>query len=351
MPQSWPAFEDLVSPVELTVVAQAVSPTDTGEDLLWNDFFSREEVPSVELWDVTTIDYRPTADRREWNARGRLIPAPIPARRRVSIVPIEARDKIDEKEMQRLSEQTGGNRDKIREIIGVTLPKRAERLAEACYRRLEVDAFNAWALGTIVQRNPENAAQTYTASFGFPGTRYTTAGTAWNDAGMNGYDLFLAWIAAAQDLVGPIQGAMMRLATFNVILADAPNLPNSVKMTRTQIEERIQDDLGNAFEIIVNENSVDVFDDGGLTYTRTKVWPALRVAAIPAGMKVGRAAFAPVARAQDLSQQVPEAGIDVRGVSVYHEISNGGRELAIEGQINALPIPDEQKVYVTNVGV
>lgn len=348
---SWLALEDLLDPVLLTVEAQALPPNDTGETLLWDMFFPREDVDSVELQSVTTLDYRPTADRREWNARGRLIPAPTPARRKVSIVPIEARDKISEQEMQRLSETAGGNAQRIRDLIGVSLPQRTERLALSCYRRLELDAITSWTAGTITQRNPENATQTYVASFGFPGSRINTAGTAWNDGGVNAYTLLLAWIAAAEDLVGSIKGAMLRLATLNAILADAPNLENSVTMTRLKLEERISDDRGSAFQLFVNENSVDVFDDGGTAYTRTKVWPAQRIAAIPSDGKIGRTAFAPVIRAMELSSQVPEAGVDVRGVTVYHEVGNGGRELAIEAQVNALPIPEEQRIYVTNVGV
>jgi hypothetical protein len=37
-------------------------------------FFPRRDVDSIDLDDVTTIDYRPASDRREWNQRGRLIP-------------------------------------------------------------------------------------------------------------------------------------------------------------------------------------------------------------------------------------------------------------------------------------
>lgn len=341
---------DTLSPAALTVRVQELPPTDQGK-LLWDMFLPRENVDSVTLTDVTTIDYRPSADRREWNGRGRRVPLATPVRRPVNIVPIEANDKIDEAEMQRLSEQAGGNRAALLDLIGASIPARVDRLSDACYRRLEIDAMNAWSVGSITQRNPENGF-TYAASFGFSASRYTTAGTAWNDAGVNAYDLFLAWIAAAQDLVGPVEGAMMRQATFNAILADAPNLANSVKMTRAQLEERITDDLGEAFYIAINENSVDVFDDGGTAYTRTKLWTAQRVAAIPAGKRIGRTAFAPVVRASDLVSQVGKsAGIDVRGATVYYEDSNGGRELAIECQMNAVPIPDESKLYVTNVGV
>jgi hypothetical protein len=347
---NWIATADLLSPAILTVREQALPPTDQG-DLLWDLFMPRQDVPGVDLYDVYTLDYRPAADRREWNAPGRLIPMPTPSRRLVSIVPIEARDRIDEKEMQRISTAAGGNEAEIRRIIGADLPARVDRLRDSCFRRLEVDFAAAWANGSIVQRNPEDASKTYTASFGFSSSRYLTAGTAWDNVGVNAYQLLLAWVASAQDLVGPIKGAVMRQATFNAILADAPNLPNSVPMTRSMLADRVQQDLGQPFEFFINENSVDVFDDGGLTYTRTKVWPAQKVAAVPVSGVVGRTAFAPVVRAQELDAQVPEAGIDVRGATAYHTLANEGKELALSVQINSLPIPDENSMYITNVGV
>lgn len=349
---TWQALEALLDPVLLTVQAQALPPNDTGEEpLIWDIFAPRQDVDSVDLASVTAIDYRPAADRREWNARGRTIPTPTPARRNVSIVPIESNFKVDEQEMQRLSERAGGNAQTVRDLVGVSLPKRIDALVRADYRRLELDFIKAWTTGTIVQRNPENAAQTYTASFGFSGSRYVTAGTAWNDAGVNAYDLLLAAHAAAELLVGPVEGFLMRQATYNVVLADAPNLPNSVRMTRAALNQRISDDLGKPFEIMIDERSMDIFDDGGTAYTRTKVWPAQKVAAIPAGKKIGTTAFAPVVRAMELAQRAPEAGIDVNGVTVYHEISGNGRHLTVEAQLNALTVPDEGKVYVIDAGV
>src|SRR5262245_55645447 len=133
--QFWGALEDVLEPPALTVRAQAIPPNDEGI-LMWDVCFPRMDVPSVRLWNVTNIDYRPSADLRELNARGRMVPVPPPTRRNVNIVPIEARDRIDEQEMQRLRESTGGNADVLREVMGVSLPARADRLAMACYRRL-----------------------------------------------------------------------------------------------------------------------------------------------------------------------------------------------------------------------
>jgi Phage major capsid protein E len=346
---SWIQEEQELSPVALTVRAQTISPNDQGR-LSWDIFFPRRNVDSVDLKDITTLDRRPAADRREWNTRGRYIPLLTPAQREMSMVPIEGYDKIEEKELQKLAEQTRGNDAIIQRVIGSSIPERTDTLVEADYRRLELDAMSAWGNGYIRQFNPQQGAY-YQASFGFSNTRLTTAGTAWNDAGISAWDAFLTWVAAGVDLVGPIDGALMRQATFNAILADAPDLPNGASAVAGDLASLATRQLGFDFRFVINENSVDVFDDGGTAVTRTKVWTAHKVAAIPAGNQVGVSAFAPVRRAMELSNQVPEAGIDVRGVTVYHEEGNGGRELTIEAQLNAMPIPDEQRVYVIDAGV
>lgn len=342
------ALIDLLSPEELTVTAQTVPPNDQDE-LKWDQFFPRENVPSIKIASVSTIDYRPTADRREWNARGRYIPLPKPPRREVEIVPVEARHKIDEREMQFLFQENGGNAARILDIIGATIPQRVVTMARSCYRRIEVDAFTAWATGTIVQKNPETG-QTYTASFDFDTDRYTSVQTAWDDPGEDAYENFLAWVVAAEDMVGPISGAMLRLATLNAILADAPDLGNQVSMTRSALEERIAEDLKKPFTFVVNERTVHTFTDGGLAYGPVNLWPADTIAAIPAGTRVGRTAFAPIVRAYELQTVPGFQGIDTNGVTAYYLPSNGGKELEIQTQLNALPIPDENLMYVTDVG-
>lgn len=346
---TWMAQVEELSPTALTVRAQTLSPNDNGK-LVWDVFFPRVDVNSVDLKDITTLDNRLTADRREWGARGRLIPVLTPQQRMLRMVPIEAYDKIDELEIQHLMEGTFGNTKIVEDVIGVSIPQRTDGLAMADYRRLEIDAMNAWATGSIIQRNPQNAAQTFTASFGFSASRLTTAGTAWNVVA-NAYDAFLAWYAGAIQLSGPGEGAVMRLATFQEILADAPDLPGGVKMTRAQLADRVQQDTGQPFKFYVLENQLDVFDDGGTAYTRTPIWPAQKVAFVPSGLAVGRTAFAPVVRAMELARKTPEAGIDVKGVTVYYEEGNGGRELTIEGQLNAMPIPDESRYAVIDAGV
>lgn len=345
---SWIEEVEDLSPDVLTVRAQTLSPNDNGR-LTWDVFFPRENVDSVDLDDVTTLDDRWTAERREWNAEGAEMPDQVPPRRRVSIVPIEAKKTIGEKEIQKLAEGAFGRQDVIVEQMGVRIPDRAMKLAMGDYRRLEVDSANAWALGTITQRNPEDPSKTYVASFGFDAGRYQTAGTAWNDPGVNAYELFTAWVEDGVEEVGSLAGVRLRQVHLNAILADAPDLPGGVLMTRANLVQRIQDDLGRDFRFFVDEESVDVRNDGGSAVTRTKVWPA-RVALVPAGGQVGQSAFAPVVRAMEMARQIPGAGIDVRGVTIYYLQENGGRTLKLNAQLNALPVPDEQLMWVINPG-
>lgn len=346
---AWTETIDDLSPAALTVRAQTISPNDDGM-LKWDIFFPRQNVDSIDLDDVTTIDYRPASDRREWNQRGRLIPVKKPSTRKVSIVPIEANYMWGERELQKLNERSMGNAAIIAEIMQASVPGRVDALARANYRRLELDAFAAWALGQITQRNPQNAAETYVASFGFDAARYTTASTAWNDGGENAYDNLLAWLDDAEDAVGSLQGVVCRRNFVKEVLADSPDLAGGAKMTWVQLEDRIQQDKGYAFRFYSMEDSVEVFDDGGSATTSTKVWAAQRIAAVPVGTVVGYSAFAPVVRAMDIARQLPQAKLDTNGQTAFYEQYNNGRELSLEVQVNAMPVPNEQKLYVTNIG-
>jgi hypothetical protein len=148
---------------------------------------------------------------------------------------------------------------------------------------------------------------------------------------------------------------MMRTSSRESIRASAPNLafPLATNITPTlaDVERRISDELGTDFRFYTNERTLDLFDDGGIATTQTKVWPAQTVAVVPAGEAVGYSAFAPVARAGEMSRAVPEARIDRNACAVFLESANGGRDLTVEAQINMMPIPDENRVWVINAGI
>lgn len=360
---TWIQDQENLSPVALTVRAQALPLDDDGR-LLWDSFFPPQDTDSIRISEITTLDFRPAADRREWNQRGRLIAPKTPDLRDYEMVPIEAWFGIDEYEMQKLVERgLQPNTELFKDVMGARVEDRVfgqgdlrnGSIVMACWRRLEVESFQAWANGTIVARDPQSGT-TQSFSFGFAGARYETAGTAWDNGGVNAYDELILFLQRAEDLVGAIEGVMMRRATYLEIQKDAPNpMPGAlaaVKPTQKQIEDMVAAEFGmGAFTIYINERSLDVYTDGGLDVTRTKLWPAQKVAIVPAGEAVGTTYKAPVARAAELRSQAPGAGIDIRGVTVYHETANGGRDLTIEAQLNAFPIPDEQRVHVIDAGV
>ena len=345
---SWLAQEDALSDAALTVLAQAVDPTDQ-DQLIWDLFFPRENVDDFEINTISDVNWRPVADRREWNTRGRYIPIITPSTARVTGVPIESYFKVDEEELNKLLNRFRRDQKLFRDQIGATIPRRTRMLTEANYRRIEVDAMTSWALGQITVKDPQSGATT-TVGFQFDVARYQVAALTWNDVSLNAYDEFLAWLESANSaLGGPPEGVMLRLAEYKTVQKDAPRGADGIMLTRKQLLEQLEDDTGNPFEFLINERHVDIFTDGGTTTTAVKVWPAGVIAAIPPGQRVGSTAFAPVIRAGDAAEATGDDSIDTNGMAAFTEISNGGRELTVECQVNALTVPEEQRVYVIDV--
>jgi hypothetical protein len=340
-----PLVEEL-SPASLTVVAQTISRNNTGR-LRWPIFFPRQDVDSIDLREVTTIDFRPVSDRREWNSRGRLIPDITPPLRELSMIPVEGYYKWDEYEIQKLSERANANSEVINQILGRSIPGKVAQIVQANDRRIEVDAFTAWATGTNVAKNPQTGT-THTVSFQFPGDRLTTAAVAWDDNSVNAYDLLISFLEDAQDKIGPVVGVVLRTALHRAIHADAPNGPLGTIIPRGRLAEQVQDDLGIPFNFFLFDDTLDVFNDGGISYTSTNVWPAGYIAAVPSGGAVGRTVFAPVVRAMETARASGNPGIDQRGQTVYYEESVMGRDLTVEVQVNPFTIPNEQKLRVEN---
>ena len=353
------AVRDL-SPAALTVQAQSVDPT-LQNALLWDQFMPRRNVDSLEidvLLEELEVEY--TADRREWNTRGRVIPMRTPGTRRLEMVPIETYFKVYEKEITDLMIRFGGNAQLVQRQIAPRIPERTLRLVRANYRRIEKDTFDAWSTGVLTRRNPQLGHALTNFSYGISSTRYPTVGTAWNNVGLNAFNEFIKMIATADKFVGVTQGCIMRQATWDEIALDATSAISVsstfplLRMTREEIERRISSEIRREFTVIIFEDTLTTFVDGGYTNT-TEVarWPAQKIGFIPraGGGTVGFNAFAPVARAYELSAQAPGAGIDVNGMTVYHEVENGGRGLNVEVQVNELPVPIEERIFVVNVGV
>jgi hypothetical protein len=344
-----------LSAAALTVRAQLVSPNDNGR-LIWDAFMPRQNVDSNKINVLFgQRDLRYVSDRREWNVRGRQIPIGTPSTEQLTFTPIESYFKLGEEEIYDLETATRGNEALFRQIVGGDIPPRIDGLAQANYRRIEVDFATAWALGQIEAKNPSNG-QVLTVALPFDAARWDTAGTAWDDAGVNAYNEFLAWYQDARDMTGDSgQGVLTRSAVIREIQKDAPNpfVPAGVPilLTRGQLEARISDEIGAPFRFYEYELSLDLFADGSTNSTRTKVWPAGRIAFVPSGEQVGVTAFAPVVRAMEAARTERDAGIDIRGMTAYTEVANGGRELTVEVEAIAIPVPNEQLVSVMNTGI
>src|SRR5690625_492106 len=350
MALNWLEEVEGLSSAALTVQAQAVSALDMDE-ILHPAFFPYTDADSLDLQTIFELDKRYTADRREWNARGRFIPQDLPRIGKLSMVPVESYDKVAEQEQQAIRERALGNEQIFRQVIGASIPARVDKLVAANFRRIDLDAFSAWAKGEIVAMNPQNG-QTHTVDLGFDSDRQQQADTAWNDAAVNAYDELLAWVEDGESEMGPIGGVVLRRNAFKAIRDDAPNpLSSNVRITRSALESQLSDGLGHAFRFYLLETHFDVFTDGGSAVTRTAVWPDGFVAAVPQSGVVGATYRAPVVRAMEIASQIPGAGVDVRGMTVYYDYENGGRTAVIECQANHLAMPAERNVWTIDSGV
>lgn len=354
-----------LSPPALIVIAQMVDPRDNGDGgrLRYGDFFNDRPIDSVRLAEVMEFDFRPVADRRAWGANGRLITMKTPDIREVEIDPIEARHVIGERELQHLLERAMGNDAVVQDLIAagilgsstmspiMTGQGRAQILAGACWRRIELDAFYAWSNQTITIRNPDTG-DTVTLQLSYDSARLPVEPTAWDNNAVNAYDrLVTRFRDEACTLIGGCEGAVLRQAALNEIRKDAPTGPNGYVYTTAEIAQRISDELGTPFRFYVLEEHLDVYSGAGQTTAAQKIWPKSRVAAIPPGMKVGNLYRAPVGRAYEVARIAPDAKIDVRGVSVYLDEENSGKELSIQAQLNSLALVSKTKMYCLNIGL
>lgn len=351
---SWVGAEDSLTAQALTVRAQTL-PADNNGELIWDAFMPLIPVRSTKIRNIITQqEVRYTADRREYNARGRLIPFDTTGTEMIRITPIESYFKIEEEEMQELEEQTTDNEALFRDIIRANIPDRVDIITRSDWRRVEVDVFRSWSTGAITVRNPQLGHVAQTFSYGIVSGHYFTAGTQWTDPGLNAFDEFLKWLDAAEKVVGLVAGAIMRRGVYNVLQADASAALSLagfplIRLTQRQFEERVSEERGRSFEFYVVENTVKEFADAGANnLTEVNLWPAATIGAVPVSGSPGFVAKAPVGRAYELARIAPEAKIDRNGVSVYLETAANGRELTCEAQLNAMPILNEEKIYVTN---
>jgi hypothetical protein len=187
-------------------------------------------------------------------------------------------------------------------------------------------------------------------------TGETRSRTAWNNSGVNAFTALVNWLKDGQDTIGAIEGVRLRRATFNEIQADAPaaifRITNQVAQIGTnELMRAVEDMIGGSFYFDIVEGTTDQYTGQGSATTKTKLWTAQKVAAIPAGGRIGSVYHAPILRSMDLALNLPQAKVDVRDVAIFPIVQNEGKDLKLDGQLNALPIPDDQLLWVIDAGV
>lgn len=343
----WLTKSKTLSAAALTVRAQTLPADDNGQ-LLHPIFFPKKNVNSMEAHEIVTLDHRPVAGRREWNAPERRINLELPEMKDLEFVPIGADHLIGEKELDRLQNRVDGNEQVFRQLIGADIPDRAEMLAMACHRQMELDCFEVWAKGTLTQTDPQTDLS-YSVSYNIQSGRIQTAATAWSVAA-NAYNEFIAWLKDAKDATGGLEGVLAQQDVYDTILADAPQV-NGLPLRGEDLLKRIKDDaMISDFAFYEHNGSVDKHINGGTKKTRVKVFPSRYLVAIPLGGTVGNAAHAPVARAREIARQLPEAKINIRDVTVFYFGENDDKALKIVAQMNAYPLINDGKVFSINIG-
>ncbi|HEY0428997.1 MAG TPA: major capsid protein [Pyrinomonadaceae bacterium] len=347
MKLSWIEKVKKLTAAALTVRVQMLDPTDNGT-LKWSTLFPRVDVQTHDVTDLITKDFRPVGARREWDAHGRRIPIITPDTRKINIIPIETEDLIHEQELVALRERFLNNQQLMVEQLKVTIPERGDTLAMAAWRTLEKDAMDAWLKGYIDQYDAQSK-KFYRTSFGIDVARQTVAVSPWTSGA---FGKFIAWLKVAKTYVkGGILGVMSSATVIQAIFDDAPALANGQRMGYEEFYKEIRNRTGLNIVFIENNETGDFFVDGGTRTEKKRYFDESYIAVVPVGGMVGKTPFAPVSRAQDLSTLVPDAKIDVRGVSVFHFAENDDKALKLQAQLDALPIPTDEKIYTTDTGI
>lgn len=346
MPFQWLDKIDSLTAKNLTI-REATRLAENPLDLRYRAIFPRVPTDSVKLSEISTIDFRPTGGRREWNAQGREIPEKLGPVREFQMVPINPTHHIDERMMQ-LFRESGVQSLFERKVIK-NVDTWPAALADAAERQLERDAFEAWYSGLVTVMDPKTGA-TVVVSMGFDqATTYPTAGTIWSDGSQNAYQNLLAGLQAAQAKFGTVGGARTTRAVVREIVADAPDGPNGLRPTVTSLQDRVREEGFPDAILTIDERTYDAFTDGGSATTSTKYVPAGKIAYQPANGQVGQTHVAPVTRAYDFLTGGNRSLAN--GVVIFRSEKNDGKTLLIEAQENALSLPEERYTYVEDTGV
>ena len=332
---------------DLTVREQARLAQNPNE-MRWRAIFPRTDASDLEISQLTKVDTRFAAEFREFNADGREIPEVLGPKVEANLVPMTATHHIDEKRLAKLRAPNPRIARLVEDGVIGDVRTWPTRLANAVDWGTEYTAFTMWATNTITVKDPKTGTST-TVSRGISSDRYITESTAWNDGSVNAYDRLLFRLGEAQRLMGSVGAVRMRRATAEAVRADAPNGPNALRPTIANIADRLSEEGFGQITLIIDERTVNVFDDGGSAYTPTNLIPAEKVLFQPADGIVGATYDFPATRAYDYVSQ--DHRVNLNDTVVWYSEQNNGKTLLIEAEAIRLSLTDEQRVYVVDAGV
>lgn len=332
-----------LSPAALTVREQARLQLNPNE-VRWRDIAPRRDADDITISALEQVDYRPTAEFRDWNADGREIPEVFGPKVAVEMSPITATKHIDERRLQKLRQVNPRIPQLVTDGIIADVQSWPSRLSDAVDRRIEKALFQQWATNSMTVMDPKTGS-TVTVPRGIAGARYVTEGTAWNVVA-NAYTRLLYHLGEAQRLMGSVGAVRMRRATALEVIADAPTGIGGVAPTLMDVSDRIAREGFGQVTLIIDERTHDAFTDGGSASTSTAYIPTGKVLFQPASGRIGAVHFAPVTRAYEYVAQDQRANL--RDIVVLYSPQNNGKTLLIEGEAIAIPLVEEQSTYVVD---
>lgn len=322
---------------------------DNPNELRYRTLFPVSATDSIKMSEITRSDLRLVADRREWNAQPRTLHEVYGPAREWEIMPIGADFPIDERKMNLLVDPNAGvlaERDVFK-----LLDEWPTTLTDAVDRRLEIEAFEAWQSGTITAYDPKRGGSV-TADLGIAADRLVAEAIAWTDAGVNGYERFLAHMQETEQKFGGVAAEAVRLrrAMLQLLRAEAKAYYETTEpMTAERLREMVVAEGFSGFAgFVVDERTLDPYTDAGFTTASTKLVQDSKLLFQPTGGRIGATYMAPTVSAYEFTGD-GERNVAQNIVVLYHS-ENGGKTLRMEATANAAPMPDERAVYVVDAG-
>jgi len=339
------ANRDGLTDADMTIRAQALR-NENPERLRWDVFYAQAEADNMMLSEYERADFAFVAERRPYNTQGLEMPEKFGELKHMLFLPIQLKKTIDEEEIQTLNVPTD-EEEMVLNLMEKRLPDRVDKLVLADERRAEIDAFHAWATGTIKAKN-YRTKDVALVSYGFAPERYQTAATPWSDSGVDSFSELVAWLRDARSLVGATTAVYMDGYTLQVLIDDAPDDDRGLPLGQGELEQLVSSKSGREISFVVDDQEFDTDLSGGTV----RRWPVGKVAAVPEGFTLGQMRFAPVSRASDLIGEASDpASIEQRDVTVFYVGNNDGTQLQIQAQLNAYPAPRENDMAVIDNGV